>query len=573
MNDDAAALIQAYLDGELTDRQQRELADWLRHNSHNVDRFVAECRLHSELLDARGRQPSASFVPIVVQDSSNLGSSYVPVGGFLFSYVAAAVVVAVGLLIGWAYHVPGHRQFAGNGAPATVAILHPGPEIVFVGRVTGMVDCRWTDPTTATFLYANVPLDRKYALASGVMEITYDSGAKVILEGPCTYEVESKTGGALSLGRLTAKIKKRAMKALAANHQSPLFAVRTPGAIVTDLGTEFGVETSPAGVTETHVFVGRVKIDGRGNAVNVPSQILSTGQTARLDARQGTVSLVANYKGRFIRKMPVAKAAPAPDLIARLDYSDTWSANSPTRAGSYLLLTTPESLRVENCHGNPSRSWVFSTLSAMTTWPYDRSPMPWPGFQVEGAKSGFTETGMGGTCYFGFEYGLRDDFVVQFDAVQTQDRINITIGEKPATIQGKQSLSVFFRAAGSPHPEIGVYTPSKGEVDACLGSGIRGIAQWHNYAVRFDLRQKRLTIWVDRKLRGTIDLANITRGIVKSKGKESWASLPWTARCITIGGSLEEGDGRVWTDNFRVGTPRQTATAHETDNAKSKRGE
>ena len=81
--------------------------------------------------------------------------------------------------------------------------------MVFVGRVTGMVDCQWSDARTGTVAYAYVPLGRKYALASGLMEITYDSGAKVILQGPCTYEVESKTGGYLSLGRLTAKVGKR----------------------------------------------------------------------------------------------------------------------------------------------------------------------------------------------------------------------------------------------------------------------------------------------------------------------------------------------------------------------------
>ncbi len=49
-----------------------------------------------------------------------------------------------------------------------------------------------------------VPLGRKYALSSGLMEISYQSGAKVILEGPCTYEVESEVGGYLALGKLTA---------------------------------------------------------------------------------------------------------------------------------------------------------------------------------------------------------------------------------------------------------------------------------------------------------------------------------------------------------------------------------
>ena len=85
--------------------------------------------------------------------------------------------------------------------------LHPEPEMVFVGRVTGMSDdCQWADQKTGTFNYAYVPLGRKYALASGLMEITYDTGARVILQGPCTYTVESKTGGYLLLGRLTARV-------------------------------------------------------------------------------------------------------------------------------------------------------------------------------------------------------------------------------------------------------------------------------------------------------------------------------------------------------------------------------
>ena len=75
-----------------------------------------------------------------------------------------------------------------------------------VARITGMVDCQWADPHTAPVGFDRVSLGRKYALASGLMEITYDTGAKVILQGPCTYEVESTTGGYLSLGKLTARV-------------------------------------------------------------------------------------------------------------------------------------------------------------------------------------------------------------------------------------------------------------------------------------------------------------------------------------------------------------------------------
>ena len=44
------------------------------------------------------------------------------------------------------------------------------------------------------------------------MEITYHTGAKVILQGPVTYEVESAAGGFLSVGKLTARLRERGEK-------------------------------------------------------------------------------------------------------------------------------------------------------------------------------------------------------------------------------------------------------------------------------------------------------------------------------------------------------------------------
>ena len=148
---------------------------------------------------------------------------------------------------------------------------------------------------------------------------------------------------------------------------------------------------------------------------------------------------------------------------------------------------------------------------------------------------------------------------MQFDGVQTDDRMNITIGDQPATIYGERVFSVFVRAAGSKlkFPEIGVYTASNGEADSGLKSGIVSPWQWHNYAVRFNLQEKKLTVWVDRQLRGEIDLVKIARG-TGNKGGVAWASLPLSNRFVTIGGCRLDVRIRVWTDNFLVGSPRES---------------
>jgi hypothetical protein len=161
--------------------------------------------------------------------------------------------------------------------------------------------------------------------------------------------------------------------------------------------------------------------------------------------------------------------------------------------------------------------------------------------------------------------------VVQFDAGQTDDRMNITVGETPATVEDARLLSVFFRAPGvrscTPGvllPEISVFCPlsKTSEADTGLRSGIAKPYQWHNYAARFNLPAKRITVWIDRQCRGTIDLAKMGKDI-----GEAVADLPWTNRYVTVGGFSGTDDGQIWTDNFLIGSPREAAdpvsTRHE----------
>ena len=106
---------------------------------------------------------------------------------------------------------------------------------------------------------------------------------------------------------------------------NPLFSVRTPTAVVTDLGTEFGVEVSKSGATWSHVFQGKIDVrpvgddslpslsgrrargDGSGCAVR-----LGVGESARVDRVRGAVEYNASCGrpgrsiggGGFARQMP-----------------------------------------------------------------------------------------------------------------------------------------------------------------------------------------------------------------------------------------------------------------------------
>ena len=235
-----------------------------------------------------------------------LGDGYQKAFGFFsqtmpFSYLTATVIMAVMLLSAWAYKISRDQRLVE--APGKTTICTEA-RWVSVGRVTGMKGCRWADPQTAVYLGSSVPLGRKFALSAGLLEVTYHSGAKVILEGPCTYKADSDAGGYLELGKLTARVEKRGLAASAASakpqvenpespasfipHPSSLFAVRTPTAIVIDLGTEFGVQVGDEGNTTSRVFVGTVKV-----------------RTAS-ERKEGGAVLRANESARLKRTKPPA---------------------------------------------------------------------------------------------------------------------------------------------------------------------------------------------------------------------------------------------------------------------------
>ena len=188
--------------------------------------------------------PTPTFLSTAYHGTIGFFSQELP-----FSLLIATLLTGFGLWIASLVYVSSSEKIAQDSSPPVQSSFDPTLKVV--GKITGMVDCRWADPQTETFNGANVLLGRKYAMASGLMEITYYTGAKVILQGPVTYEVESKNGGFMPVGKLTGKVEIEAAKG---------FSVRTPTATVTDLGTEFGVEVNKDGHTFSRVFRGSVRV-------------------------------------------------------------------------------------------------------------------------------------------------------------------------------------------------------------------------------------------------------------------------------------------------------------------------
>ena len=98
---------------------------------------------------------------------------------------------------------------------------------------------------------------------SGLAEITFNSGAKILLHSPAQFTVGEALGGDLQLGRLTARVP----------HSAIGFTVNTPGGKVVDLGTEFGVKVNFDRTMHVIVYVGEVAINassGTGSGAAAP---------------------------------------------------------------------------------------------------------------------------------------------------------------------------------------------------------------------------------------------------------------------------------------------------------------
>jgi len=237
-------------------------------------------------------------------------------------------------------------------------------------------------------------------------------------------------------------------------------------------------------------------------------------------------------------------------LIGTLDYSDTFTIGpaSPIVARqTYPVQTFPLPAGVdvvEDNHGNPARSWGTSNWSIATDAANSPGGVGYPGGSGAGSATGMTQTGAGASDW-GIQYGLRNDFVVQTDFVQTSDRIDITIGGVIGNVFDSTNLSVFFRHTNHPsYPEIGLFNVGVGEQDAGLSSGIARAGEWHNYAARFMIDTRQIEVFVDEGSLGVIDLDTVAGGVF----------APLALSNATVGVGYSGGD-RGWSDNFQVGGP------------------
>jgi hypothetical protein len=241
------------LDGDGISRLEKQLSASAEARQY----FVRYTRLHTDLhVEMRARAAGTNALNCIERLAKAGPDEGVPATGrpakarflglFLRRWagaVAALVLIVLGVL--WAIRA---KQTPPDGMAS--------PAVAWLRNAQ---NCSWSNDVEPA---GDMGPGTVLQIESGLAEIRFRCGARVVLQGPARLELLSAKSAKLVRGKLTAQA-------------AFGFEILSPQGKVIDLGTEFGVAVSEKGSTDVYVFDGEVEAfsshsaDRQGNAVSV----------------------------------------------------------------------------------------------------------------------------------------------------------------------------------------------------------------------------------------------------------------------------------------------------------------
>jgi hypothetical protein len=223
-------------------------------------------------------------------------------------HVGIAATLLLALAIAWGFHwyrmvgngnaEKGNLQVReGSSNRADVAIPPAEPNKPVVAKLSRLVDVRWADSHDSLAAGDTIRSGQILRLASGVAEIRFNIGVRVVLQAPAALQIESAKGARLERGKLSAEITSVAARG---------FQIRTPNGDFVDQGTEFGVEVSPDGNSRLHVFKGEVDVNRDFSSGPSEPQRLLASSEAWLERDSKSMTLLEDTGDSFIRTVEQA---------------------------------------------------------------------------------------------------------------------------------------------------------------------------------------------------------------------------------------------------------------------------
>ncbi len=154
------------------------------------------------------------------------------------------------------------------------------------------VHCHWVSGENSHRPGDQLAAGEQLELAAGVVELRFDAGVRVVLQGPARAKLTSATAMRLQSGKMTAEVLRPEARG---------FQVQTPKGNVVDLGTEFGIEVTPSQDVEVHVFKGEVVVNQSADTSTAGGNHVLRNQGLRMESGFAGPQLVEELGESFIR--------------------------------------------------------------------------------------------------------------------------------------------------------------------------------------------------------------------------------------------------------------------------------
>ena len=390
------ALLDRFLDGEANEQEQAAIALWLQ-DDHNLAKYVTRAELHANLRRSLKRQEIqnealASCSDVIVSQraddshavtfdregnaSEQNGDKPLSLGRSRRLTLFTVLALASAALLAFSIFRP---------APVRKVTTNARQDVLQIATIAYQSNAAWADEGIRQGHSLKQGVIR---LDAGIARLDFTSGAKVTLQGPAQFEIESADRTRLHHGTLTAQVPPAAIG----------FQVLTPSLDVVDLGTAFGVAVAANGETDVCVFEGEVEVRAVGETQK-QNRLLREGNAVRSTTTPHGIESVSFETSRFEDGWPVTSGvlqatglmkfvAPGPGFVpGRFEDNQHISvfpertdvvlqeaiAVDLTRPGLYQRIHPLERLRIEA--GERVRSYLLQLdpLSQRKGEPFYRS--------------------------------------------------------------------------------------------------------------------------------------------------------------------------------------------------------
>jgi concanavalin A-like lectin/glucanase superfamily protein/FecR-like protein len=312
------ALCQALADGALTPAQRDRLSGLLRTSEDARRHYVRSIALAASLCHYAGEMQAEA------PDDPRQKLIRPALWRWGAGLLATAAAIALGLWLGGP---------AGPAAPERIVRDRDSGDSI--ARISGAADAQWIG--TPLRVGDELRPAERLDLAAGAAEITFDSGAQLVLEGPASLQLTSAWGASLSRGTVRATVPPEAVG----------FRVTSSAVEVTDLGTEFSlVADATSGAAEVFVHKGAVETSAPGSE---RAPLVLREKQSRRFARAGGSAEIRDPEAQFVRlsrRIAFQRSARPAGTVA-------WSFDAPGGMAAHAVLTAlpgtaPISLALRN---------------------------------------------------------------------------------------------------------------------------------------------------------------------------------------------------------------------------------